>query len=360
MTKASNSSKPLEGQRVLITGGTGSLGQVLTRRVLGGEMGRPAQVVIFSRDEAKQHFMRLSHQHQHAATDEVIYRNAPDILKFHIGDVRDRWSLASVLAEADVVVNAAALKQVPTCEYFPTEAVRTNILGPENIVSIIETQKLAVKTVVGISTDKACKPVNVMGMTKAIQERVLIQGNMRCGQTRIVCVRYGNVLASRGSVIPLFHEQIRRGGPVTITTPLMTRFLLSLDHAVDTVFAAIRDGKPGDTYIPRAPSARMTDLARVLIGDRPIKTVTTGIRPGEKTHEILISEEEAFRVEERGPFYAIRSLLPEVGMKATGEAGLEREYSSEDCLLSEPDLRTLLTEHQLMVGDAETDTELLR
>ena len=354
--------RPFENQRILITGGTGSLGQVLTRRVLSGEMGRPAKVVIFSRDEAKQHFMRLQHQNVAAATDEVIYRTAKNALHFHIGDVRDRWSVASVLSNADIVINAAALKQVPTCEYFPTEAVRTNVLGPENIVSIIETEKLPVKVVVGVSTYKACKPVNVMGMTKAIQERVFIQGNMRCGDTRIVCVRYGNVLASRGSVIPLFHEQIRHGGPVTITTPEMTRFLLSLDDAVDTIFAAVREGQPGDTYIPRAPAARMTDLAKVLIGDRPIKTVITGIRPGEKVHEILISEEEAQRVDDRGRFYAIRSLLPEVQVHQGGRATvLHKEYSSADELLRESALRELLVAHRLMVGDIDAGTgELLR
>lgn len=352
--------KPLEQQRVLITGGTGSLGQVLTRRVLSAELGQPASVVVFSRDEAKQHFMRLQHQHRATATDEVIYRNSQDVLRFHIGDVRDRWSVASVLADADIVINAAALKQVPTCEYFPTEAVRTNVLGPENIVSIIETQKLPVKVVVGVSTDKACKPVNVMGMTKAIQERVFIQGNMRCPDTRIVCVRYGNVLASRGSVIPLFHDQIRRGGPVTITTPEMTRFLLSLDDAVDTIFAAVREGHRGDTYIPKAPAARMTDLAKVLIGDRPIKTVITGIRPGEKVHEILISEEEAQRVDERGRFYAIRSLLPEVRAEQAGGTALPREYSSSDHVVAEAELRTLLSSHRLMIGDTDGEAELLR
>jgi FlaA1/EpsC-like NDP-sugar epimerase len=350
---------PLEQQRVLITGGTGSLGQILARRILGGEMGHPAKVMIFSRDEAKQHFMRLEYHHKREATDEVIYRNFQELLEFRIGDVRDRWSLASVLRDADVVVNAAALKQVPTCEYFPAEAVKTNILGPENIVSVIETEKLPVKTVVGVSTDKACKPVNTMGMTKAIQERIFIQGNMRCGETRFVCVRYGNVLASRGSVIPLFHEQIRRGGPVTITTTMMTRFLLSLDDAVDTVFAAIREANRGDTYIPRAPSARMTDLARVLINGRSIETVITGIRPGEKTNEILISEEEAIRVAERGQWYAIRSLLPEIGGEPLIASPLTKEYSSSDNLMSEAELRQLLVERRLMVEDAMHGTEML-
>ena len=167
--------------------------------------------------------------------------------------MRDFDSVAAVLRDADVVFNAAALKQVPTCEYFPYEAVRTNIGGAENIVRAIQKHRLPVETVVGISTDKACKPVNVMGMTKAIQERVFIQGNMRCPDTRFVCVRYGNVLASRGSVIPLFHDQIRNGGPVTVTTPEMTRFLLSLDQAVDTVFAAVRSGAArGDLRAQRA------------------------------------------------------------------------------------------------------------
>ena len=193
--------KPLEGKRIVITGGTGSLGQVLTRRLLGGEMGMLAKVIIFSRDEAKQHFMRMEYEHRVAATDEIIYSNFRRLLEFRIGDVRDYSSIAALLRDADVVVNTAALKQVPTCEYFPYEAVRTNVGGAENIVRAIQEHTLLVETVVGVSTDKACKPVNVMGMTKALQERIFIQGNMRSPQTRFVCVRYGNVLASRGSVI---------------------------------------------------------------------------------------------------------------------------------------------------------------
>src|SRR6266404_131297 len=168
--------KPFAGKRILITGGTGSLGKVLVRRLLaGGDMGDPAKVIVFSRDEAKQHFMRMSYQHKAAATDEIIYRNFQQKLEFRIGDVRDFHSVAAVLREADVVFNAAALKQVPTCEYFPTEAVKTNILGPENIVCAIQEHNLPIQAVVGVSTDKACKPVNAMGMTKAIQERVFIQ-----------------------------------------------------------------------------------------------------------------------------------------------------------------------------------------
>src|SRR5262245_50111846 len=202
------------GKRILITGGTGSLGKVLTRRLLSGEVGDPAKVIIFSRDEAKQHFMRLEYQRMKAATDEIIYRNFQRKLEFRIGDVRDFHSVAAAVREADIVINAAALKQVPTCEYYPYEAVTTNIPGPENMVRAVQEFNLPVQTVVGGSTDKACKPISAMGMTKAIQERVFIQANILCPATRFVCVRYGNVLASRGSVIPLFQEQIRAGGPV--------------------------------------------------------------------------------------------------------------------------------------------------
>ena len=204
------------------------------------------------------------------------------------------------------------MKQVPTCEYFPYEAVRTNVEGAENIVWAIESNDLPVEAVVGISTDKACKPVNVMGMTKAVQERVFIQGNMRCNGTRFVGVRYGNVLASRGSVIPLFHDQIRRGGPVTVTTAEMTRFLLSLDAAVDTVFAAIDLADPGEILVPDVPAALVINIAEALIDGRDIATVVTGIRPGEKTHEIMISEEEAPRTVRRDRWIAIRPMLPEL------------------------------------------------
>ena len=261
----------------------------------------------------------------------------------------------------DVVFNAAALKQVPTCEYFPYQAVMTNIAGPENIVRAIQEHDLPIDTVVGISTDKACKPVNVMGMTKAIQERVFIQANMRCPGTRFICVRYGNVLASRGSVIPLFHDQIRSGGPVTITTADMTRFLLSLDQAVDTIFAAMRDGNRGETFIPRVPSSLVTDIAELLIGKRPIKTRITGIRPGEKVHEILISEEECHRTVERGNYYAILPILPEIRGEDAFSPALDGEFSSADNLMDRDMLSDLLHRQKLMVEDGlKQEGELLR
>lgn len=341
----------LSNKRVVVTGGTGSLGKILVRRLLTGELGIPNSIVVFSRDEAKQHEMRLFYQSRRHATDEVIFRNFEQLLQFQIGDVRDYHSVSAVLRNADIVFNAAALKQVPTCEYFPFEAVQTNILGPENIVRAIRENRLSVETVVGVSTDKACKPVNVMGMTKAIQERVFISANLSCPDTRFICVRYGNVLASRGSVIPLFHEQILQGGPVTITTPDMTRFLLSLDQAVDTIFAALHHAKRAEMYIPRVPSARVIDLAEVLIAGRPIKTVITGIRPGEKIHEILVSEEEASRTTERGDYYVIMPMLPELRIGDTTAKHLEREYCSADAVMSKSELPALLRKHKLMVED---------
>ncbi|MFN2499493.1 MAG: polysaccharide biosynthesis protein [Pyrinomonadaceae bacterium] len=348
----------LTDKNVVVTGGTGSLGKVLVRRLLTGEMGLPAKITVFSRDEAKQNDMRLAYQHRTVATDEVIYHNFEQLLQFRIGDVRDIHSVSTVLRNADVVFNAAALKQVPSCEYFPYEAVQTNIMGAENIVRAICEHDLPVETVVGVSTDKACKPVNVMGMTKALQERIFVRANLD-SKTRFICVRYGNVLASRGSVIPLFLEQISHGGPVTITTTDMTRFLLSLEQAVDTIFAAVQHAAAGETYIPRVPSARVVDIAEVLIGDRPIETKVTGIRPGEKVHEILISEEEAHRAGPRGAYYVIAPMLPELLSKPI-ENPLQKEYASSDILMSKHELTELLTRHDLLrEGQRALDQDVL-
>jgi UDP-glucose 4-epimerase len=341
----------LTGKSVVVTGGTGSLGKVLVRRLLSAELGTPARVIVFSRDEAKQHQMRLAFQHLRTATDEIIYHNFEQLLQFCIGDVRDPHSVAAVLRNADIVFNAAALKQVPSCEYFPYEAVLTNILGAENIVRAIRENGFAVETVVGVSTDKACKPVNVMGMTKAIQERLFVCANLDHPSTRFICVRYGNVLASRGSVIPLFHEQIKHGGPVTITTTEMTRFLLSLEQAVDTIFAAIGEGKGGETYIPRVPSARVVDIAEVLVGHRPVEIVVSGIRPGEKVHEILVSEEEAHRTKSRGDYYVIAPMLPELRRGDEISGSLEKEYSSADDIMTKVELVRLLQKHKLLPED---------
>lgn len=338
----------LDGKRVLITGGTGSLGQVLTRRLLSGEEGHPAEILIFSRDEAKQHTMRMEYLNRFARASERVYENFHKLLRFRIGDIRDFSSVAAALQDVDVVFNAAALKHVPACEFFPHEAVQTNIEGAHNIVRAIRVHQLPVETVVGISTDKACKPVNVMGMSKAIQERIFVQANLERPQTRFICVRYGNVLASRGSVIPLFHDQIRNGGPVTITTPDMTRFLLSLDQAVDLIFAAMHNGQPGETYIPRVPSANVVDVAKVLIAERPIDVKTIGIRPGEKIHEILVSEEEIYRTVVRGEYLVILPALAELRPDHELTAVLDREYSSAHQLMTRDELRTLLDANGLL------------
>lgn len=351
-----------DGKTILVTGGTGSMGKTFVRRVLSGEYGTPRKIIVFSRDEAKQHDMRMAYLHRTVSTEEVIFNNFLRVLEFRIGDVRDYGDVCSALKNADIVVNAAALKQVPTCEYFPVQAVMTNCLGAYNIVRAIEEHGYPVQTVIGISTDKACKPVNVMGMTKSIHERILIAANVLNPKTRFICVRYGNVLASRGSVIPLFHDQITNGGPVTITVPEMTRFLLSLDQAVDTVFAALSEANPGETYVPNAPAATVLNLAHALIGDRPVEIKIIGIRPGEKMHEIMISEEEVFHSARRGNYYAILPMLPELRSRIPNEpVALTREFSSADTVLDLEGTRKLLADHGLMIGDAVRDGgELLR
>lgn len=353
----------LENKRILVTGGTGSMGQTFVRRVLSGEMGTPRKVIVFSRDEAKQHDMRMSYQNNRAATEEVIYRNFMNVLEFRIGDVRSYSDVCSAVKDVDIVVNAAAMKQVPTCEYFPLQAVLTNCIGPSNLVRAIQENDFPVEALIAISTDKACKPINVMGMTKSLQERIVTAANILVPKTRFICVRYGNVLASRGSVIPLFHEQIRCGGPVTITIPEMTRFLLSLNQAVDTVFAALREARPGETFVPNAPSASVLNIVRALIGDRDVGIKTIGIRPGEKIHEIMVSEEEIHHCARRGDYYVIRPMLPELSDPGAAEPNaLVKEFSSEDNVLDFQGTVALLQANRLMVEDVQAGrgTELLR
>jgi FlaA1/EpsC-like NDP-sugar epimerase len=347
----------LEGKKVVVTGGTGSLGQVLVRRLLGGEMGLPRQIVVFSRSEALQHAMRLSFQHRDAATDDIVYdEERAHRLMFRIGDIRDFAAVSAVLRDADVVFHAAAMKQVPTCEYHPFEAVLTNVTGAQNIVRAIQELRLPIETVVGISTDKACKPVNVMGMTKALQERILLDANLHSDGTRLVAARYGNVIASRGSVVPLFREQIARGGPLTLTAPEMTRFLLSLDEAVDVVFAALQTAHPGETYIPRVPAARIAELATAMAGDQAIELEYTGIRPGEKLHEVLVSEEEAPRTHHRGDYLVIDPILPELRVASRQEQPFERrEFSSADEVVSGTGLLDMLARHEVV---ADTDARV--
>lgn len=335
----------LDGATVLVTGGTGSLGQALVRRLLRGDRGQPARIVVLSRSEANQYAMKTAWQHARAATHDIYYHNFEELIQFRVADVRDYQSVHDAVAEADVIFNAAAMKQVPTCEYFPTEAAATNVTGAHNLVRAARRTGRA-RTIVGISTDKACKPVNVMGMTKAIQERILVEGNLDQDWCRMVAVRYGNVTTSRGAVIPLFREQIAHGGPVTLTLPEMTRFFVSLDAAVDTVFAAFAEAERGEIFVPQLASARIADVADLLIGDRPVEKVFTGIRPGEKIHEILVSEEEAFRTTERAGHYVIQPHLPELEAE-TGPRPLDGEYSSADNVVTGDKLVELLGEDAL-------------
>lgn len=348
----------LQDKRILVTGGTGSLGKSLVRTILSGVYGRPERVVIFSRDEAKQHDIRMAFRKISVATEEIIYADFEQVLNFQIGDVRDFNSVARAVGNVDIVVNAAALKQVPSCEYFPHEAVRTNIDGAENIVRAIETFKLPVETVIAISTDKACKPVNVMGMTKAIQERIFVQANLRCPATRFICVRYGNVLASRGSVIPLFLDQIRVGGPVTITTNDMTRFLLSLNRAVETIMDAYVTAHRGEIYVPRVRSSLILNIVNALVGDRRLPVVEMGIRPGEKIHEVLVAEDEVYRTVILDNYYVIKPLLPEIEAQVTDQPVLDREYSSAHNVMNLQETEALLRDNQLIPKQIESRLDL--
>ena len=335
----------LDKKRVLITGGTGSLGKVLTRRILSGQLGTPQSVVVFSRDEAKQHEMRMEYLNRRSVTEDVMYHNFERTLQFKIGDVRDFHSVAQALTNVDIVFNAAALKQVPACEYFPYEAVRTNIEGAENIVRAIKELRLNIETVVAISTDKACKPTNVMGMTKAIQERIFLTANIDCPKTRFVAVRYGNVLASRGSVVPLFLDQIDAGGPITLTDKKMTRFLLTLDQAVDTVFEALQFAEAGETYIPKIKAALIVDVVNALVGKKKIEIKETGVRPGEKLHEVLVSQEESLRTISRGDYFAIKSILPEVSKPLIDNRFEFDELSSDQFLMKSHEVVSFLDQN---------------
>jgi len=336
MTKMLN----IDGKTILVTGGTGSLGQTLVRRLLSGALGTPKEIRVFSRDEAKQHYMRLAFLNRKAATDDIIYENAQSTLRFRIGDVRNESSLREAVKGCELIFHGAALKQVPSCEYHPGEAVSTNVLGAENLARAVLDIGQSVN-VIGISTDKACKPVNVMGMTKALQERILLEANLRTEKARFNCVRYGNVIASRGSIVPLFAEQIKRGDRITITLPEMTRFLLTLERAVDTVlFAAASDSK-GSTFIPKVPAALIVDVAQAMMGGTEIPIEFLGIRPGEKIHEIMVSEEECHRTADVGEYFEILSILPELRRNAQCSV-LQEEYSSRTGNIGIPEIKQLL------------------
>jgi len=275
---------------LMITGGTGSFGNAVLDRFIQSDL---AEIRIFSRDEKKQEDMRI--------------RLANDKAKFYIGDVRDRDSVNNAMDGVDFVYHAAALKQVPSCEFYPMEAVRTNVLGTENVIHAAI--HAGVERVVLLSTDKAVYPINAMGISKALAEKVLVGKSrlLRDNRTILCATRYGNVMASRGSVIPLFIEQIRQGKPLTVTDPSMTRFLMSLEDSVDLVLHAFEHAKQGDIFVQKAPAGTVGDLAEAVkkIFQSDVETRVIGTRHGEKLYETLISREEMSRVEEFGRYYRI-------------------------------------------------------
>lgn len=281
---------------LMITGGTGSFGNAVLNRFLKTDIG---EIRIFSRDEKKQDDMR--HEFQ-AKMPEVAEK-----IKFFIGDVRDLQSVKTAMHGVDYIFHAAALKQVPSCEFFPMEAVRTNVIGTDNVLTAAIDE--GVKSVICLSTDKAAYPVNAMGITKALEERVAVAKSRTTDKTKICCTRYGNVMCSRGSVIPLWIEQIKAGNPITITEPSMTRFIMSLDEAVDLVLFAFENGVNGDVLVQKAPACTIETLAKAVTElfnpETEIKVI--GIRHGEKLYETLLTNEECANAIDMGEFYRVPS-----------------------------------------------------
>lgn len=280
---------------LMITGGTGSFGNAVLNRFLKTDIG---EIRIFSRDEKKQDDMRHDFQ---ARMPEVA-----DKIKFYIGDVRDLQSVRAAMPGVDYIFHAAALKQVPSCEFFPMEAVRTNVIGTENVLTAAIEE--GVESVICLSTDKAAYPINAMGITKAIEEKVAVAKSRMSGKTKICCTRYGNVMCSRGSVIPLWIDQIKQGNPITLTEPSMTRFIMSLEEAVDLVLFAFEHGENGDLLIQKAPACTIQTQAEAvceLFGGNKEDIKVIGIRHGEKMYETLLTNEECAKAIDMGNFYRV-------------------------------------------------------
>ena len=280
---------------LLITGGTGSFGNAVLRRFINTDI---KEIRIFSRDEKKQDDMR--HEYQ------VRYPEVAHKIKFYIGDVRNLQSCKNAMPGVDYIFHAAALKQVPSCEFFPMEAVKTNVIGTDNVLTAAV--EAGVGAVIGLSTDKAAYPINAMGITKAIEEKVAVAKSRYSGNTKICCTRYGNVMCSRGSVIPLWIEQIRSGNPITLTEPSMTRFIMSLDEAVDLVLFAFEHGQNGDILVQKAPACTIGTQAEAvceLFGGKKEDIKVIGIRHGEKMYETLLTNEECAKAEDMGNFYRV-------------------------------------------------------
>lgn len=280
---------------LLITGGTGSFGNAVLNRFLKTDIG---EIRIFSRDEKKQDDMRHDFQ--------VKFPEVADKIKFYIGDVRELQSVKNAMHSVDFIFHAAALKQVPSCEFFPMEAVRTNIIGTDNVLTAAIAEN--VECVICLSTDKAAYPVNAMGTTKAMEEKVAVARSRDSRKTKICCTRYGNVMCSRGSVIPLWIEQIRNGNPITLTEPNMTRFIMSLDEAVDLVLFAFEHGENGDILVQKAPACTIRTQAEAvceLFGGKKEDIKVIGIRHGEKMYETLLTNEECEHAVDMGNFYRV-------------------------------------------------------
>ena len=283
------------GKTLMITGGTGSFGNAVLNRFLKTDI---AEIRIFSRDEKKQDDMR--HEYQ-AKMPEVAHK-----IKFFIGDVRNLQSCKNAMPGVDYILHAAALKQVPSCEFFPMEAVKTNVIGTDNVLTAAI--EAGVKAVICLSTDKAAYPINAMGITKAIEEKIAVAKSRYSGSTKICCTRYGNVMCSRGSVIPLWIDQIRHDNPITLTEPNMTRFIMSLEEAVDLVLFAFEHGQNGDILVQKAPACNIqpqADAVWELFGGKKEDIKGFGIRHGEKMYETLLTNEECAKAEDMGDFYRV-------------------------------------------------------
>lgn len=284
------------GKTLMITGGTGSFGNAVLNRFLKTDIG---EIRVFSRDEKKQDDMRHDFQ---AKMPEVAGK-----IKFYIGDVRDLASVKNAMHGVDYIFHAAALKQVPSCEFFPMEAVRTNVIGTDNVLTAAIDE--GVESVICLSTDKAAYPINAMGISKAMEERIAVAKSRTTDKTKICCTRYGNVMCSRGSVIPLWIEQVRAGQPITITEPTMTRFIMSLDEAVDLVLFAFEHGKTGDIFVQKAPACTIETQAKAVLSlfDKAHKSSikVIGIRHGEKMYETLLTNEECSHAVDMGDFYRV-------------------------------------------------------
>ena len=321
-----------QNKTLLITGGTGSFGSAVLKKFLDTDI---KEIRIFSRDELKQDEMRK------------YYKN--DKLKFYIGDVRDKDSVDDSMRGVNYVFHAAALKQVPTCEFYPMQAVKTNIIGTENVLS--SAISFEVEKVIALSTDKAVYPINSMGISKAMMERVVIAKSRNVETTMIACTRYGNVIASRGSVIPLFINQIKHGSPITITDPNMTRFMMSLDQAVELVLFAFANGSSGDIFVQKSPAAELKVLASTLknilgVPNHEIKNI--GTRHGEKLYETLLTKEEMSKAIDMGEYYRIPADTRNLNYKKFFDEGEEiiaeaNEYHSHNThRLTQDELTNLL------------------